>query len=188
MGFDVIVGGHAHVVQPVALLESTLDPSHKTVCIYSMGNAVSNQRTGISNLFPAGFTEDGALFEMTFEKYSDGKVYLVGADVIPTWVNMHTNQGKKEYNILPLIKDNEDQWQANYELTDHQFSSCQKSYNRTMGIVGEGLEACQTYLVQAKQSREEYYYNLAYNPELLATEAAVATEASVAEETTLPAA
>jgi hypothetical protein len=54
-----------------------------------------------------------------------------------------------------------------------------------MGIVGEGLEACQTYLAQAKQEREEYYYNLAYNPELLETEP---TEAPVVEETTLPAA
>ena len=46
IGFDVIVGGHPHVVQPMELLESTVDPSHKTVCIYSVGNAVSNQRSG----------------------------------------------------------------------------------------------------------------------------------------------
>ena len=66
MGFDVIVGGHPHVVQPVALLESTVDPDHKTICIYSLGNAVSNQRTGVSDLFPPGYTEDGALFTVTF--------------------------------------------------------------------------------------------------------------------------
>jgi len=42
LGIDVIVGGHPHVVQPVDLLTSTLDPEHKTVCLYSMGNAVSN--------------------------------------------------------------------------------------------------------------------------------------------------
>ena len=185
MGFDVIVGGHAHVVQPVALLESSVDPDHKTVCIYSLGNAVSNQRTGVSNLFPPGYTEDGALFTVSFEKYSDGKVYVSGTDVIPTWVNMHSNKGVREYNILPLIKDNEDQWQETYELTDHQFSSCQKSYDRTMGIVGEGLQACQDYLEQAKKDREQYYYDLAFNPEKLATEAPVET---VAEETTLPAA
>ena len=186
MGFDVIVGGHAHVVQPMALLESTVDPGHKTVCIYSMGNAVSNQRTGISSLFPAGYTEDGALFEVTFEKYSDGKVYLADTDVIPTWVNMHTNQGKKEYNILPLVKDNEEQWQESYELTDHQFESCKKSYIRTMGIVGDGLLVCQTYLDQAKIDREQYYYDLAFNPEKLAAEPAPAE--TVAEETVLPAA
>ena len=186
MGFDVIVGGHAHVVQPVALLESSVDPSHKTVCIYSLGNAVSNQRTGVSNLFPPGYTEDGALFEVTFEKYSDGKVYLAGTDVIPTWVNMHSNNGGREYNILPLVKDNEEQWKESYELTDHQFTSCQKSYDRTMGIVGEGLASCQEYLAQAKEAREQYYYDLAFNPEKFATEPAPAE--TVAEETTLPAA
>ena len=186
IGFDVIVGGHAHVVQPVSLLESTVDPSHKTVCIYSLGNAVSNQRTGVSPLFPAGYTEDGAMLTVTFEKYSDGKVYLAGADVIPTWVNMHSNKGTREYNILPLIKDNEDQWQASYELTDHQFESCQKSYLRTMGIVGDGLLVCQTYLDQAKLDREQYYYDLAFNPEKLAAEAAPAE--TLAEETVLPAA
>ena len=184
IGFDVIVGGHAHVVQPMALLESTVDPDHKTVCIYSMGNAVSNQRTGVSDQFPTGYTEDGALFTVSFEKYSDGKVYVSGTDVVPTWVNMHSNKGAREYNILPLTKDTEQQWQSSYELTDQQLKSCQKSYDRTMGIVGEGLEACRTYLAQAKDTRDAYYYNLAYNPGLLETQAA---EAPVAEET-LPAA
>jgi len=186
LGFDVIVGGHAHVVQPVALLESTVDPNHKTVCIYSLGNAVSNQRTGVSTLFPSGYTEDGAMFTVSFEKYSDGKVYVSGADVIPTWVNMHSNKGTREYNILPLTKETEAQWQETYELTDHQFTSCQRSYERTMGIVGEGLAVCQDYLAQAKEAREQYYYDLAFNPEKLAAEAAPVE--TVAEETTLPAA
>lgn len=176
LGFDVIVGGHAHVVQPMALLESTVDPSHKTVCIYSQGNAVSNQRTGVSDKFPPGYTEDGVIFTVTFEKYSDGKVYVAGTDVIPTWVNMHSNKGAREYNILPLVKDNEAQWQESYALTGNQFTSCQKSYDRTMGIVGEGLEACQTYLNQAKTDREQYYYDLAYHPEKLAVQETVPAE------------
>ncbi len=161
IGFDVIVGGHPHVVQPMELLTSNADPEHKTVCIYSLGNAVSNQRTGVSKLFPSGYTEDGALFSVTFEKYSDGKVYLAETDVIPTWVNMHSNQGAKEYNILPLIKDQEDSWKTSFDLTDHNFTSCQRSYDRTMGLVGEGLTQCQEYLAQAKADREQYYLDLA---------------------------
>lgn len=172
MGYDVIVGGHPHVVQPMELLTSTLDSEHKTVCIYSLGNAVSNQRTGVSTLFPPGYTEDGALLTVTFEKYSDGKVYLAGTDVIPTWVNMHQNNGPKEYNILPLVKEQEDQWKEMFKLTDNNFSSCQKSYERTMGIVGEGLQQCQDYLAQAKTAREEYYQDLAMNPEKYAQETA----------------
>ena len=150
-----------------------------------MGNAVSNQRKGSVSALDSAHTEDGVLFSVTFEKYSDGKVYLAGTDVIPTWVNMHSNQGKKEYNILPLMKENEEQWKEVYELTDNQLTFCQKSYDRTMSIVGEGLEACQTYLAQEKEAREQYYYDLAMNPELFATEA---TAEIVAEETTLPAA
>lgn len=178
IGFDVIVGGHPHVVQPMELLTSTVDDTHKTVCIYSLGNAVSNQRTGVSNQFPPGYTEDGVLFSVTFEKYSDGKVYLAATDVVPTWVNMHQNNGPKEYNILPLIQDQEDTWKESFNLTDHNFSSCQKSYDRTMGIVGEGLQQCQDYLAQAKTDREAYYLDLVTNPDKYAA----------AEETVLPAA
>ena len=186
MGFDVIVGGHAHVVQPMALLESTVDPEHKTVCIYSMGNAVSNQRNGYVSQAPAYYTEDGVLFEVTFEKYSDGAVYLAGTDVVPTWVNMHTTGGVKEYNILPLEDARREEWRDLFNLNDNTMGFAQRSYDRTMGIVGEGLEACQDYLEQAKADREQYYYDLAFNPEMFATEAApVETEAA---ETTLPAA
>jgi hypothetical protein len=32
-----------------------------------MGNAVSNQRSGYVSAAPAWYTEDGALFEVTFE-------------------------------------------------------------------------------------------------------------------------
>ena len=175
LGIDVIVGGHPHVVEPVALLESTVDPGHKTVCIYSLGNAVSNQRTGISSLFPTGYTEDGALFSVTFEKYSDGSVYVAGTDVLPTWVNMHSNNGSKEYNILPLDIERESEWTQMFDLTDANFSAAQKSYTRTMGIVGEGLEECRTYLEQAKADREAYYYDLAYHPENYASEITEAT-------------
>ena len=161
IGFDVIVGGHAHVVQPMALLESTVDPDHKTVCIYSLGNAVSNQRTGISQLFPAGYTEDGVIFTMTFEKYSDGTVYLAGSDVIPTWVNMHTNNGAKEYNILPLVKDKEATWETDLGMNANQLNSAKKSYDRTMKIVSEGLQQVQDYLAQQKTDRDARYLELA---------------------------
>ena len=127
------------------------------------------------------------MFTVTFEKYSDGQVYLSGTDVIPTWVNMHQNNGPKEYNILPLVKDREESWKETFNLTDHNFSSCQKSYDRTMGIVGEGLQQCQDYLTQARADREAYYLDLAQNPDKYAQSAQVITE-PVVEETTLPAA
>ncbi len=175
LGFDVIVGGHPHVVQPMELLESTQDPSHKTICIYSLGNAVSNQRNGYISAAPAYYTEDGAIFTVTFEKYSDGQVYVCAADVIPTWVNMHTGNGAKEYNILPLLDGERDQWRETFNLNNNTMGFAEKSYKRTMGIVGEGLEVCRNYLAQAKLDREAYYLDLAMNPEKYAEPAETVT-------------
>jgi len=164
LGIDVIVGGHPHVVQPVELLSGTEDPDHKTICIYSLGNAVSNQRHGNIPACPTAHTEDGILFEITFEKYSDGNVYVQWADILPTWVNMHYDNGGREYNMLPLDIEKEDQWQAEFNLSDAAFGSAQRSYDRTRKIVGEGLAQIQDYLTQAKADREQYYLDLVSNP------------------------
>ena len=156
MGVDVIIGGHPHVVQPIDLLDSTVDPDHKTICLYSMGNAVSNQRLGNISTVSTAHTEDGVLFSVTFEKYSDGTVYVQSTDILPTWVNMSTVNGKKEYNILPLDYDRLSEWQSLYNLTDSLYNSAQKSYDRTTAIVGDGLTECQTYLEEQKAEREQY--------------------------------
>ena len=154
MGVDVIVGGHPHVVQPVDLLTSSVDAGHKTVVLYSMGNAVSNQRIKEMESEPTGHTEDGVLFCVTFSKYSDGSVYVDSAELIPTWVNMHSNSGTKEYNILPLEKSTASQWQAQFGLTDNQLASAKASFDRTEALVLPGMEKAQTYFAQQKQLRE----------------------------------
>ncbi|MBQ4600599.1 MAG: CapA family protein [Oscillospiraceae bacterium] len=147
MGVDVIIGGHPHVVQPVELLTGTTDANHKTVCIYSLGNAVSNQRIAEMNM-KTGHTEDGVLFTVSFEKYSDGTVCIGGADVLPTWVNLHSANGGKEYNILPLDAATLDQWQTLYNLTDAQYTAAKDSYARTMDIVGEGMQQVKDWLAE----------------------------------------
>ena len=153
LGVDVIIGGHPHVIQPMELLQSTRDPAHRTVCIYSLGNVVSNQREGIDPDFEGGFTEDGAIFTLTFEKYSDGTVAIAGVDVLPTWVNMHTTDGVKEYNVLPLDMSKEDQWKELFDISDDTAKKAKESYDRTMKIVGDGLEECQKFLENARTTR-----------------------------------
>lgn len=162
LGIDVIIGGHPHVIQPVELLDSATDPEHKTVCLYSTGNAVSNQRLGKLNSIKTAHTEDGILFSVTFEKYSDGTVYLAEASAIPTWVNMHRNgKGKTEYNILPLDPDHRNEWNALFELGDTSTKAANDSYARTMDIIGAGLENVESYLSSEKAAREAYYLDLA---------------------------
>lgn len=155
MGVDVIVGGHPHVVQPVDLLTSGTDAEHKTIVLYSMGNAVSNQRKEeMQQSEPTGHTEDGVLFCVTFAKYSDGSVFVDSAELIPTWVNMHANSGATEYNILPLEESTAAQWQAQFGLTDTQLANAKASFDRTQALTRTGMEKVQSYLAQQKQPQE----------------------------------
>ena len=149
LGVDVIIGGHPHVVQPVELLTSTVDETQKTVCIYSMGNAISNQRLGNLSSVSTAHTEDGILFSVTFTRYSDGTVILESAECLPTWVNLGTNPstGRWEYNILPLDKEITD-WKTQFDLNDTGLKKCNESYDRTMAIVGEGMTTVNEYLAQ----------------------------------------
>ena len=147
MGIDVIVGGHPHVVQPMDLLESTVDPEHKTVCIYSTGNAVSNQRLGNLSSVKTAHTEDGVLFTVTFEKYEGGEAYVSDVIVVPTWVNMYTNSnGRREYNILPLHRNSVNSWQNDFALSSKAYTQAKDSFDRTMDIIGNGLAEITEYL------------------------------------------
>lgn len=161
MGVDVIIGGHPHVVEPVQLLSSTVDPDHKTVCLYSMGNAVSNQRANVMTSQPSGHTEDGVWFTVTFCKYSDGTVYLEDVDLIPTWVNLQTTGGRYYY-ILPLDGDRKDDWQAQLELGDVSLAAATRSYDRTMAIVGDGLALAKQYLADEQENRDANYLAALY--------------------------
>ena len=161
MGIDVIIGGHPHVVEPVQLLTSTVDPDHKMVCLYSMGNAVSNQRANVMQSQPSGHTEDGVWFTATFCKYSDGTVYLEDVNLIPTWVDLRTTSGRYYY-ILPLDGTRMDDWKEILELSDVGLAAATRSYNRTMTIVGDGLNQARQYLADEKENRDANYLAALY--------------------------
>ncbi len=145
LGIDVIVGNHAHVPQPVVLLTSEEDEAHKTLCLYSTGNSVSNIHG--SSTRPAN-TEDGMLFQFTFAKYSDGTVVLESADILPTWVLRYDDEkGVRKFLILTLDREIDD-WKTELGISDETLAQCEESYDRTMGIVGEGLEEANAYFAQ----------------------------------------
>ena len=154
LGIDAIVGGHPHVVEPMDLLTSSQDPSHKTVVLYSLGNAVSNQRKEEIESRPTGETEDGLLYRLTFGKYADGTVKIDAVDLIPTWVNMNSDSGSRLYPIIPLDSANMDAWQSSCGLTDSQLLSAKASLNRTNQIIAASLQKVQAGLSPAEEPAE----------------------------------
>lgn len=147
LGVDVIVGGHPHVIQPMDLLTSNTDSDHKTVCLYSTGNALSNQRQGLISSISTAHTEDGMLFSFSFAKYADGTVRVQQVEVLPTWVNLYTSTetSRNVYDIIPLDKSVAD-WKTAFGLTDDTLRQAEASYERTMAILGDGLAEVNAYL------------------------------------------
>lgn len=122
LGYDAIIGGHPHVIQPAAVLTSA--DGHKAFCLYSTGNMVSNQRREYMSASPNGYTEDAIFVYTTFERDNDGNVKLAKVDYTPLWMN----KSGSSYKLEACKGDN---------LTASQ----QSSKNRTDGLVAEGFNA-----------------------------------------------
>ncbi len=105
MGVDVIIGGHPHVVQDAEIITSTVDPSHKTLCFYSLGNVVSNQnRLTMGDTMNKEYTENGLIVELTIRKYAGGECMVTAVNTTPTWVHRYYNSalGHMSYEVLPV--------------------------------------------------------------------------------------
>ena len=139
LGVNMIIGSHPHVIEPVELIRSE-DGESTTVCIYSVGNCVSNQRQEIMDSCPSGHTEDGVLFSFTLKKDKDG-VTLNSLDLIPTWVNKYKGGSGYQYTIYPL--ESAEDGSAKYSLDSAAAAKATKSYERTKEIVAAGLTECQ---------------------------------------------
>ena len=140
MGVNMIIGSHPHVVEPMEMVYSE-DGQTETVCVYSVGNAVSNQRRSLMQTnAPKGHTEDGLM--VTYKLKKDGKtgaVTLVDFEAIPTWVDRYLEGGKHKYTIYPM-----EDLEAAKTKYSHIQNKLDESYKRTKEIMGDGLTACQT--------------------------------------------
>lgn len=144
LGVQMILGGHPHVIQPIDLIHSE-DGQTDTICLYSMGNAVSNQRQEIMNPeCTTGHTEDGLMFTYKLEKYSNGDIILSEIDVIPTWVDRYRGGSGYQYTIYPL--ENADDGSAKFGLTGTAATKSNASYNRTKALLKDGLTKCQQHI------------------------------------------
>jgi len=92
----------------------------------------------------SGHTEDGMVFGVTYEKWSDGSVRLKEVEILPTWVIRESRGGKLVYQIVPLDLAVAD-WKS-FKLTDATLKEAKASYNRTLKLVGEGLNAARAEL------------------------------------------
>lgn len=96
-GADIILGSHPHVLQRYEV-EDKNDKKYFT--IYSLGNALSNQR--VENLKKSG-VDTGAIIKLVIEKDNiSGETKLKEYGVYPTYVNRYYANGKLNYDLVKL--------------------------------------------------------------------------------------
>ena len=72
-------------------------------------------------------------------------------------MTLRWSEGGNEYNMIPLYIEEKDQWQEQFGFNDEALRKANASYERTMKIVGEGLQQIQEHLAAEKEAREQYY-------------------------------
>lgn len=96
-GANIILGSHPHVLQRYQIEERD---NNKFFTIFSMGNALSNQR--VEYLKKSG-VDTGALVKLVIEKDNiKGETKLKSYGVYPTYVNRFWANGKLNYDLVKL--------------------------------------------------------------------------------------
>ncbi len=88
---DLILGHHAHVVQPVEVIDGQY-------LAYGLGNFLSNQSPQSCTGCPAG-TQDGVILHLAVTEQDSGRFAVAAASHTPTWVDRTT------YEIVPVLDD-----------------------------------------------------------------------------------
>lgn len=96
-GADLIVGSHAHVLQP-AVWQAAPDrrgASRRVLVAYSLGNFISNQ--------VVRFKDAGAILDVVLEKSAaTSRVRVADAGLIPTWIHLYEIAGRRGYRVVPV--------------------------------------------------------------------------------------
>ncbi len=146
LGADAIIGSHPHVIQPMETLTSTLDPSHKAVCFYSLGNFISNQnRLTLSEDYCKGNnkqTENGVMVVLTIRQYSTGEVFIASIETIPTWVHRYYDEDwHRTYRIVPLAAALSDPEKYGLNDSDFGLSHATQALKMTTDLLDEAVQA-----------------------------------------------
>jgi len=83
---DVIVGHHAHVIQPVTWIGDTL-------VLYGLGNFLSNQEP----VCCTAYSQDGVVVELTVVDDDERNPRVTGFEFTPTWVD------RSRMQVLPVL-------------------------------------------------------------------------------------
>jgi hypothetical protein len=112
-GVDLILGHHAHVVQPIERIGDRY-------AVYGLGNFLSNQSA--SCCLPE--TQDGVIVVIDVEETDRGELRTTGVSYVPTWVD------RDDFTIVDVGASLDDP-----ELPDDRRDTLETSWDRTVSAI-----------------------------------------------------
>ena len=131
-GVDIIMGNHAHVVQPVEWYYR--EDGSRGFIIYSLGNFLADQTRLNPPIEPTQF---GKLVTVAITRSVDGVTTLDDVEILPTltmrdWAG-DTLRFRDDISVLPLIEGELPDFITNQSIRDWG----RRAYNHVVGLVGE---------------------------------------------------
>ena len=117
---DLIIGSHAHVLQPIKLVNGTW-------VIYGLGNFLSDMPTTPKDPPWPASTQDGAIATIKISVTADGKVVVTKPTVIPTWVDRASG-----WQIRSVVGD-----LKSHDINSFTRAELLASLKRTTSVLGE---------------------------------------------------
>ena len=103
MGADIILGSHAHVLQPYEFINVD---GREVFVVYSLGNFVSGQK--------GRYRDSGAILELVFERNPlPMKPKIVKVDYTPVWVRRFYEAQRLKIDIVPYSEGTIEQLKLN---------------------------------------------------------------------------
>jgi len=131
LGADVVMGNHAHVIQPIEWHER--DDGGRSLIIYSLGNFLADQ-TRLNP--PIARTQFGKLVSLQVIREPDGTIRLGVCEVLPTLCMRDTSGNTlgivNGISVLPVIDGELPEFVTNAELRDWG----RRAYEHVVRIVG----------------------------------------------------
>ena len=117
---NLIIGSHAHVLQPIKLVNGTF-------VIYGLGNFLSDMPTTPKDPPWPASTQDGAIVTTKITVASDGRISVAKPVVTPTWVDRDS-----VWQIRSVVSD-----LKNNVISGATRAELQASLMRTTSVLGE---------------------------------------------------
>lgn len=133
-GVDIILGSHAHVLQPMEKRTISLeDGSTKDgFVIYSLGNFISNQ-SDVN-------TQDTIILNLTITKAGkDGKITIDDVNYIPVFCYNKGSGVKNRYELIDLKKSISDYENGNSEINTSLYNTFRTALGRIEKIINSSI-------------------------------------------------